>query len=125
MDLGQTIIYSNNTEKLSSFLSHVFDLRADRKKNGISIRLNNIELFITKSTKANKPSKNFQTELEFFLDTEEELLLLREKIEFSWFKITQEEIRLQVEGDGNHPVFFRIFDFDGRPWKFSRKDLIQ
>jgi len=114
MQYGHTILYSQNKELLSRFLSQVFDVGPELKTDGTLIKLGHYHLFIKVPLQKKRGKKTYHTEMEFFSETVEELQNLKDKIAFSWFRLTQKKIKMEEQ-----ETSFRIFDFDSRPWKFS------
>jgi len=114
MQVGSIIVHSQHKELLSSFLCHVFDIQAQQTEQGILMPFENLKLLLIDPLKKSLKNKTYLTELEFFFENREELRHIKEKLEFSWYRLTQTKIRLD---DGIET--FRIYDFDGRPWRFS------
>ena len=123
MNVGQIILFSKDKQLLSRFLSDLFDLTPVADDEAIRVLGSNLSFLILEREKlAFTGSSNI---IDFFVDSEQELLAMHKKVEFIYYRYSISEklsdsepatpsIKESLEGK-----FFFITDPDKRRWKIS------
>ncbi|MCF8059641.1 MAG: hypothetical protein K9K67_10110 [Bacteriovoracaceae bacterium] len=124
-------LYSQRPKDIAHFFSDLLDMdiSPDKGGEGIWVQNSDLKLFIGQASADQLFHKGGERDLqvEFKLDTLEELEDLLHKVHFlSYRQTTTEEgakktLKAKLSKVGNK-VFFNIKDPDGRRWKFSFTD---
>lgn len=120
-------LYSQKPQELASFFSELLDMdiRPDGGGDGIWVENSDLRLFVTQASADQLFHKGGERDLqlEFKLDTLDELEDLLHKVQFLSYRQQVNEDTKSVPkaklSKVKDKVFFNIKDPDGRRWKFS------